>query len=59
MKKYEAPEFNVIELDATDVIQTSGNLNLGGDAQIGGTGVYAPIPGQTSTTSLDDNYNNN
>jgi len=59
MKKYEAPEFNVIELDATDVIQTSG-MNRENNFQTGGgTGTIVPTPGQTSTTSLDDNYNNN
>ena len=59
MRKYEAPEFNVIELDATDVIQTSG-LNKENNFQTGNsTGVIVPIPGQASTTSLDDNYNNN
>ncbi len=31
MKKYEAPELAVVELDGVDVIQTSGNTSGGGD----------------------------
>ncbi len=57
MSKYEAPRIDVIEFEVTDIIQTSGLTN-GGNASIPGTGVIVPIPGQASTTSLDDNYNN-
>ena len=55
MNKYETPRIDVIEFEATDIIQTSGLTN-GGNATIPGTGVIVPIPSQTSTTSLDDNY---
>ncbi len=55
MNKYEAPRIDVIEFEATDIIQTSGLTN-GGSATIPGTGVIVPIPGQNSTTSLDNNY---
>lgn len=55
MSKYEAPRIDVIEFETTDIIQASGLTNAG-NATIPGIGVIVPIPGQTSTTSLDDNY---
>lgn len=52
MKKYEAPKIDVIELEVTDIIQTSagngegGGLNANGNVQIPSTGVVVPIPGK-------------
>lgn len=52
MKNYETPKIQVIEIDTTDIIQTSGLTNAG-DVTIPGTGVIVPIP---TSNSLDDNY---
>ncbi len=53
MRNYEEPRLDIIELEAKDIIQTSGILTPGGDAQIPGTGVIVPIPG---ASALDSTY---
>lgn len=55
MKNYKAPKMDVIKVETSDIIQTSGTSGLipGDNTQIPGTGVIPGIPGQTS---LDDTY---
>lgn len=45
MRKYEAPKIKVIELNTTDIIQTSGTLDKENSTTIPSTGVIVPIPG--------------
>ena len=55
MKNYEEPKMDVVEIDTTDIIQTSGNLDFGGDTTVPGVGVIVPTPGK-KLSSLDNNY---
>lgn len=55
MKNYETPKIDVIKVETSDIIQTSGTLIPGDNASIPGTGVTPGIPGQTS---MDGTYNN-
>lgn len=48
--KYETPEFEVVELNKADIIQTSGDVILGG----GGENETPFNP--ASVASLDNNY---
>ena len=51
MKNYETPKIKVVELETEDIIQTSGTLTPGDNAQIPGTGgIFVP-------TSLDKEEN--
>ncbi len=49
--KYETPEITVIQLDATDIIQTSGNA--GGGSTGGGAGGQNETPFNPVSTGLD------
>lgn len=54
--KYESPELDVIELDAVDVIQTSG-ITIPGT----GTGNENELPfnpAKAASPNMDDTYNN-
>ncbi|MBR2471673.1 MAG: hypothetical protein IKB55_03210 [Clostridia bacterium] len=55
MKNYEEPKMDVVEIDTTDIIQTSGTLDFGGDTTVPGVGVIVPTPGK-KLSSLDSKY---
>ena len=47
--KYESPKINIIELDIVDIIQTSGNVVVGGGGE-------NETPFNPVTLGLDTNY---
>ncbi len=49
--KYEAPQLEVIEFETSDIIQTSGNENIGG----GGPN-ETPFNPASVSLELDENY---